>query len=435
MRVTGAAPQRSGSEIRVLIWRLISGVGRRARRLLVGEPRQPEPIGFQQVRETPAEVVVYFPDRATKLYQLTQWLPVLEALDRRHRVVVVTRRRESFERLAEVTTLARAHAPWFRHLSELYGQNDFKVALYVNNGVRNFQSLADQEMLHVHINHGESDKVCMVSNQVKAYDRVLVAGEAALRRHRAALLAFDESKLVTIGRPQLDHIPESSLSPSERRTILYAPTWEGENETNNYTSVDIYGPEIVSAMLAQPNVRVVYKPHPRIADSSDEDVRAGHTRIVELIESAQAADPTAGHVVQLEGDLLALLEACDTMITDVSSVALDFLYLNTHRPLFITDRRTDRELLGRESPVTQSSHIIDQSSIGSLGQALAEETSDDSLQTERQRMREFYFGDAPVGKSTERFITTVGGLINERDALRAARAEFAPVRSHGMTQD
>lgn len=435
MRVTGAASKNSGQEIRVRLWQIINGVGGRIRKLLVGEPPQPEPFGFEQVRDIPAEVVVYFPDPAEKLYQLTQWLPVLEALDKRHRVVLVTRRHASFERLGQLTTLARAHAPWFRHLSELYEENDFKVALYVNNGVRNFQSLAHQPMLHVHINHGESDKLCMVSNQVKAYDRVLVAGEAALRRHRAALLAFDESKLVTIGRPQLDHVPESSIPSSDRRTILYAPTWEGENEANNYTSVDVYGPEIVSTVLAQPNVRLIYKPHPRIANSNDAGVRAGHARIVEQIKSAQAASPAAGHLIQLEGDLLALLEACDTMITDVSSVALDFLYLNTNRPLFITDRRTDRELLTRESPVTQSSHIIDRTSIGSLGHALAEETSDDSLQVERLRMREFYFGDAPVGQSTERFISTVDQLIKERDAYRVAQADFGPVRSNGMIEN
>ena len=30
-------------------------------------------------------------------------------------------------------------------------------------------------MLHVHVNHGESDKLSQLLNQVKAYDRVLVA--------------------------------------------------------------------------------------------------------------------------------------------------------------------------------------------------------------------------------------------------------------------
>ncbi len=65
--------------------------------------------------------------------------------------------------------------------------------------------------MHIHVNHGESDKVSMVSNQAKAYDKVFVAGEAAVRRHRAALVDFDESTLVRVGRPQLDLNPTPTL--------------------------------------------------------------------------------------------------------------------------------------------------------------------------------------------------------------------------------
>ena len=64
----------------------------------------------------------------------------------------------------------------------------------------NFQSLIDGRMLHVHVNHGESDKQSMASNNAKAYDRVFVAGEAAVQRHAASLLEFDPSRLVRTGR-------------------------------------------------------------------------------------------------------------------------------------------------------------------------------------------------------------------------------------------
>jgi hypothetical protein len=404
-------------------------------RLLLGAPAGTVPLGFESGEVIPAEVIAYFPDGRKKLYQLTQWLPVLEELGERHRVLLVTRRKSAFDELAERTTLQAAHAPLLRHLSELYASNDFKVALYVNNGVRNFQSLADQSMLHVHVNHGESDKLCMVSNQVKAYDRVLVAGEAALRRHRAALLAFDEEKLATVGRPQLDFIPEPSIPPSERRTVLYAPTWEGEDEENNYTSVDVYGPRIVQTVLTQPNVRVVYKPHPRVAGSADEGVSAGHARIVALIEAASEADPTAGHTVQLDGDILALLPACDVMVADVSSVALDFLYLNTDRPLLLTDRRDDPERLAREAPVSRASHVIDSSSLDGLARALSETSLDETLRAERRELRRFYFGDLGVGQSTERFVACVEELIRERDKLMAEQAESGLLRGLSGAED
>ena len=101
-------------------------------------------------------------------------------------------------------------------------------------------------MLHVHISHGESDKQSMASNNAKSYDRVFVAGEAAVQRHATGLLEFDLDRLVRIGRPQLDLHREPVLAPSARRTVLYAPTWEGDADYNNYSSVDTIGPEIVA---------------------------------------------------------------------------------------------------------------------------------------------------------------------------------------------
>ena len=40
--------------------------------------------------------IAYFPDDETRVYQLAQWLPVLEVLDRVHRVGRRTARSQSF---------------------------------------------------------------------------------------------------------------------------------------------------------------------------------------------------------------------------------------------------------------------------------------------------------------------------------------------------
>ena len=133
----------------------------------------------------------------------------------------------------------------FPQLRAAYAEMDARVGLYVNNSMRNFQSLLETRMLHVHINHGESDKQSMASNNAKSYDRLFVAGEAAVQRVVAGLLEFDTTKLVRIGRPQLDLRLEPVLEPSGRRTVLYAPTWEGDADYNNYSSLDLFGPELV----------------------------------------------------------------------------------------------------------------------------------------------------------------------------------------------
>ncbi|GLY14687.1 glycosyl transferase [Kineosporia sp. NBRC 101677] len=386
-------------------------MGRRA-----GKARGPK---LNRVPEGPApaaEVVVYFAEDRRKMYQLEQWLPVFEELHRRHPVVIVMRSRASFNNLSERTPLPTVYTRRLADVLELYDELDPKVAIYVNNGVANFQSLAVASILHVHVNHGESDKVSMVSNQAKAYDRVFVAGEAAERRHAAALINFDPARLVRTGRPQLDLKFEPVLPPSARHTVIYAPTWEGENDFNNYTSVDRYGVAIVRQLLARDDVRVVYRPHPRVASSTTLEVVGAHQEILSLIEQA---DPAGGHATAMEGSILALFQECDAMVTDVSSVGLDFLYLRNDAPLFITDRRDDPAQLAVDAPISGASDVIDSTSIGRFGEVLAARLAEDSRMDERIAMRRFYFGDIAPGESTQRFLDAVSEVAATRDAMIA----------------
>ena len=130
-----------------------------------------------------AEVAVYYADSPERIYQLDQWLPVLERLARTHQVVVILRDIRTMKDLQDRTTLPVVCVTTFLDLMNLYDAGEFKVGIYVNNGQRNFQSLNNPRMLHVHVNHGESDKLSSFSNQVKAYDRVFVAGPVAVERY------------------------------------------------------------------------------------------------------------------------------------------------------------------------------------------------------------------------------------------------------------
>lgn len=384
------------------------------RRKSGADARSQQPAGYTPGEPVPGTVAVYFADDPRKLYQLTQWLPVLELLDEHHPVVVIVRHPQTYAALSELTRLRCVYSPLFPYVVELYECSDFKVCLYVNNSMHNFHSLMQRRMLHVHVNHGESDKVCMVSNQVKAYDRVFVAGAAAVRRHRAALIEFDESALVRVGRPQLDLRPEPGLARDGRRTILYAPTWEGENASNNYTSVDVLGQRIVAAALAVPGARVVYKPHPRVPVSTQPSMAAAHREIVRLL------DRRPGNEVRLTGDIHALFPAADVMVTDVSSVGLDFLYLRADAPLLIADRHDDRARLRADAPVSHCADIVDSDTVAALAHTLEHRLTDDAHRAARQAARADYFGDLAPGESTSRFLAAVDDAVRTRDRGLAA---------------
>jgi CDP-glycerol glycerophosphotransferase (TagB/SpsB family) len=283
--------------------------------------------------------------------------------------------------------------------------------------MRNFQSLLHGRMLHVHINHGESDKQSMVSNNAKAYDRVFVAGEAAVQRHLAGLMELDVTKLVRIGRPQLDLRPEPILEPSERRTVLYAPTWEGDADYNDYTSVAVFGPQIVRSILAVRDVRLVYKPHPKVTTSLTPEIQDAHREILALVDEAARRDPDAGHTAVTLGDILAVMPSCDAMITDVSSVGLDWLYLRTEKPILITDRHHDAERLRQEVPVSRCADVVDSTHLAGLSELLAARLDHDEHRIARAAMRHHYFDDVRVGESTDRFLAEIDVLVTLRDRL------------------
>ncbi len=367
-----------------------------------------------------AKALVYFGDTHSKLYQLQQWLPVLEELNRAVPTAVFLRRPSSIQETADCTSLPIVFRQSFDDMMTYVEEHQPKLILYVNNGQSNFQVLSFAPAVHVHINHGESDKLSMVSNQAKAYDAVFTAGPAALRRHQRALVDFDESKLIEVGRPQLDLDYEPELPASDKRTIMYAPTWEGENDNNNYTSVDCFGPAIVAAALATPNTRLVYKPHPRVAGSHDEGMQGGHAMILELIEKANAGG--GEHLVLTDGNILAMFEDVDLMITDISSVGLDFLYLKADSPLLLTDRRTNREKLIDESPIASSVPIIDDSTVNGLQTMIETELASGGNAEARAEARALYFGSHGVGESKQAFISTVERLIAEREAQNIDQA-------------
>jgi hypothetical protein len=380
-----------------------------------------------------ADVIVHFPEEPERLYQLEQWLRVLERLAQRHKVMLVLRDIRTMHALEGQTRLPVVCVTSFPDLMSLYDLGTFKVCIYVNHGFRNFQSLNSPRMLHVHVNHGESDKLSSFSNQVKGYDRVFVAGPIAVERYRNALIDFDDRKLVLVGRPQLDLEFRPELAASDRRTVMYAPTWEGESESNNWTSLDVYGVRIVEQALALPDVRLVYKPHPRVAASPDQGVLKAHRAIMRLIEAARTRDPQAGHLVSLDGNILAMFPRVDALVGDVSSVTLDFLYLRPQGPIFLTDRRDDRDLLFADSPLAAGADLIDGSTVGEFATVLASRLREDARRDDRLAARQRYFGDLAAGESTERFLAAVDELIVARDAMLAGhrRVTMSDVDEHG----
>jgi hypothetical protein len=356
-----------------------------------------------------AEVVLYFADGPENVYQVQQWLPILEELDRRHPTIVLCRDGRTCDVLRRETGLPVTLVRAFRDLEPVYRAVDAKVCLYVNAHPRNFQSLTFTDLLHVHLNHGESDKISMASNQAKAYDRVIVAGDAAVERYRLNLLDYDGHNLVKVGRPQLDLMPPHRAADGGRRTVVYAPTWEGGRSTMDYSSVRTMGPAIVEGLLTG-GYRVVYRPHPKTG-VHDRAVAAANAEVAALVEAA--GDP---HRVSADEPLHDALAEADVLIADISSVTLEFL--PTSRPFFVTrPPRSDGALLDAGTTTDRIGYPLPPDALPDLAERVASVLAEDPRLDERRRLVTWYFGDTAPGASTRRFLDAIGGMVAERDRL------------------
>ena len=396
-----------------------------------GSRLEPDRVITRQV--APGRVGVHFAESVANSYQLQQWLPVLADVHRDLGVLLVFRDRGAFDRFGELTDLPRFYAPTLGDLIDLYAAGDHAVLLYVNNGSRNFQSLAWPRSLHVHINHGESDKTSLTTHQSRAYDRVLVAGPAAVKRATAGLLEVDKAALIVVGRPQLDYVEYADVAAGrqERPVLVYAPTWEGQNTANNFSSVDIGGLEIVRALLDVPAATVLYKPHPRTPLSRDRATRNAHRAICRLLDKAAVLDSAAGHGLWT-GDVLPLLGRADVLVADVSSVAVDHLYLRPDAALILMDRGRDGGYVNvSEIAIAQAATVVRADELHGFSDTVAGLLAGAGHVESRYHLRREYFGDCEVGESTRRFNAVIGELVSQRDRIITGSSEIPVGESPG----
>ncbi|MFI9829438.1 hypothetical protein ACIHIX_17300 [Streptomyces sp. NPDC051913] len=254
-------------------------------------------------------VGLYFSGGASSAYQANMWLEPLAKLE--GRPVIVLRERFMVQKIAatdvpiiclpKVTTLMRLE------------HSTLQVLIHPSNSGKTSQVLRIPTLKHTFVNHGESDKLSSCNPYAKAYDEVWVAGPAARVRYALAEVGVDDREVREIGRPQLEAVrPYAGPPKGTYVTVLYAPTWEGWDGNPGNTSVIEAGENLVRALLADPGVRLLYKPHP-LTGSVDPRAGAADQRIRELVRAANrersGARPAAG------GELARCTEELDRLTT------------------------------------------------------------------------------------------------------------------------
>ncbi len=362
-------------------------------------------------------VAVYFADGAVNMYQMRQWYKPLAELAERWPIVVLSRTATGAKALLAEEAPPVAFVPTVRDLERFIAQQDIRVVLYVNQNTRNFQMFRYGRRWHVFINHGESDKMYMTTNQYKAYDYAFIAGDAARERLSRVLWDYDfDRRAIAIGRPQADHYSGTlPYTPDGRTVVLYAPTWEGDRPSAHYGSILSHGEALVGALLATGTHRVIYRPHPRSGVVNPE-YGAANRRIIAAIAASNSADPRAHHVFDDGPELGWQLSAADVAIVDISAMVYDRLAAD--RPLMIT-RPVDPAAAIDTHGYLSACEWLDAAAAPSIVAETERVLGDDEAVARLETWVRHYFGDTSPGAATARFHAAIAQLMTEWAAWHA----------------
>lgn len=376
------------------------------------------------------EVVVHLSGPATAAYQINTWLESLEALDRR--VFIVLRDQPLFGKMAStsIPTLALANAGELLMLDF----SSARIALYPSNTGNNIHLLRLPTLMSAFIGHGDSDKSASNNPFSRAYDELWVAGEAGADRYRRSGLGIHEDQYRYVGRPQVHAIRrEPVLGEEAVPTVLYAPTWEGVNLDQEYSSVSAVGVQVVQQLLAaDPPVRVVFKAHP-FTGQRDAKYRAVLARISGLLDDAAAATGIDHRVVK-GGAINEWFNRSTALITDISSVVSD--YLASEKPYAVfnhTDR--DDESFRTEFPSTGAGITI-----GRDGRGIAEliaivtRQSPDTRAEARAALATYLLGPQEQ-RTLGAFRAAIDAMIERSETDRAAYRDGTSTSEMPVTDD
>lgn len=157
----------------------------------------------------------------------------------------------------------------FKKYSELPLIKDGDAVFYLFNAQSNTRMVANRNIKHIFVTHGESNKISSIKPITRIYDYVTVAGQLGIDRFIENKIftkcEIDQGKIIKMGNTFIGNIGLFYDENSEN--VLYAPTWEGGIKEENYSSIskDLKNIEkIINFMLNYKKENLIIQPHPNL---------------------------------------------------------------------------------------------------------------------------------------------------------------------------
>ena len=377
-------------------------VGAQALRVRIHGVRQSGREIHSALADYDAAFALHFSAPDNTEYHVAMWQPYLERVGRRW--IIVARERKPFETLSRTAPpgVPVVFCPLIEHVDEVVTPG-LRAVFYVNNGMKNSHLVRFHRLTHIQLLHGDSDKASSYNSVTAMFDRIFVAGEAAIDRYGAHGVLIPREKFDIVGRPQVESIKVSATRIRDvvEPVVLYATTWTSHYADADYCSLPI-GEQIVTKLLER-GATVILRPHP-YADRDAASVRrlARLQQILSTDRDRTGRQHIFGAAATTQMSLFECINRSDAMISDVSGVASDFLY--SMKPFALTN------MAGRAAgdfetsfPLAKAAYVIDRTG-SNIDPVLDDLLRDDPLVGTRQRVRTYYLGDFPPDSYADGFV-------------------------------
>jgi hypothetical protein len=392
----------------VLAWRRTASA--------VGSPERIRAAVRDALAALQPEVLLHYSGRRRTTEQVEMWLPTLQRLEQRAYLLV---REPHHLAVLDGCGLPVVFAPRDFDV-EAFTVESVDLAFYVTSTANiNNHQLRVPGVYDVFVGTGDSDEPANSSAIARMYDEVWVAGELGRERYRNPLLGVRESQLREVGALPLSarsDAPVAPLPPARAsRTVLVAPAWEGVNDLANLSSLP-QTPRLLAALLALPDVRVLYAPPApagaRLPEYGDLDARA----------RARVVGAGGEHAVLGRAAVAGVLPDVTLVVTDIGPTLGDAVAAD--RPYAVVRREGLTEAAMRAAYPTLAGGTVVGAEARDLQTVLDDAAGPDTRAAARRELARRMLG--PAGAFQPRFQELTNAAIEQQRRRRShARPTFA----------
>jgi len=330
-------------------------------------------------------------ENVTGLSHLDLWIPVFQKAN--VNFVVLIRNYELFNMIKEkYPNLTIVYAQGVNDIKFYLDKMVFlKATFHPSNTGRNLHILMYNNLTHIFIGHGDSDKTASAHKYFRVYDENWVAGEAHIDRFRNEGFDFRGLKQVKVGRPNLKETLLISQTPWQNRfsgnlNLLYLSTWEGVYEEQNYTSVyfmDNFFEEISKKDIFN---LINIKLHPWVG-KRDKKLLSTNQKLENILSNGNTAYKLYDKTTPVE----ELIKQSNIFICDISAVISESLAANA--PIFVYIPK-DKNIKLTKSKMSYEDYCYTFSDLEELNQKIEEViiNNNDYLKEKREKAMEYILG-------------------------------------------